>query len=441
MQESVLKDRGYTHFDKKKHHEAYESLVRNPEWVAHHGFYPFIRYEVNMDKYTCDEDGNKYIKSKHRDISYAAHVDRFIYQYYGKILNDEYNTYAKSHGIDSVATAYRNCKRGKCNIHFAKEAFETIVKSGSCYVFIGDFSDFFGGLDHRYLKEKLRQVKNCETLAPDDYAIYKNLTKYSIVERRDIEKVKNSKIKDLKDLDKFFTTSEFQDFKTKHLDPNKKNHGIPQGATMSCVYANIYMMDFDEKINNFVSALNGIYRRYCDDFIIIVPMKNSSCREQMQNVIDDFIFQAKDEIPGLSLNASKTEHFFFNEGKIENLSGRCESINYLGFSFDGKQVQIRDKSLFKFYTRAYKKIKRIQDIRLEELKYNPEKAEQNYIAGKKAIYQTYTHLGAESNGYGNFLTYAYKADRIMDKSNCFQSGIRRQVRHHWSKIESRLKTD
>ena len=28
-------------------------------------------------------EGNKFIKEKNRDIYYAAHIDRFIYEYYG----------------------------------------------------------------------------------------------------------------------------------------------------------------------------------------------------------------------------------------------------------------------------------------------------------------------------------------------------------------------
>ena len=136
-------------------------------------------------------------------------------------------------------------------------------------------------------------------------------------------------------------------------------------------------------------------------------------------------------IPNLKLNEDKTEHFFYNNGKIEKIKGQSNLINYLGFTFDGRIVHIRDKSLFKFYCRAYRKIKRIKE--------NTD--EKSFNAGKKAIYHSYTHLGASkySKDHGNFLTYAYKADEIFSKSKVLESGIRNQVKRHWYKIDSKLK--
>ena len=118
-------------------------------------------------------------------------------------------------------------------------------------------------------------------------------------------------------------------------------------------------------------------------------------------------------------------------GEIEKIKGQSNLINYLGFTFDGRIVHIRDKSLFKFYCRAYRKIKRIKE--------NTD--EKSFNAGKKAIYHSYTHLGASkySKDHGNFLTYAYKADEIFSQSKVLESGIRNQVKRHWYKIDSKLK--
>lgn len=143
MKKEIFTDKYYTHFDVKKHHRDYEQRVKNINWVGKHGFYPFIHFQMGMDKYTNDSDGNKYIKHKDREIYYAGHIDRFIYQYYGNRLNDKYNIYAKQNGINKVSTAYRNSTRGKCNIDFAKEVFEFIVNSNSAYILVGDFSKFF----------------------------------------------------------------------------------------------------------------------------------------------------------------------------------------------------------------------------------------------------------------------------------------------------------
>jgi len=103
----------------------------------------------------------------------------------------------------------------------------------------------------------------------------------------------------------------------------------------------------------------------------------------------------------------------------------------LGFTFDGKSVRIRDKSLFKFYCRAYRKIKKV----------NETEDEKSFNAGKKAVYRSYTHLGANKNSksYGNFLSYVYKADDIFSQSKLLESNIRNQIKKHWYKIDSKLK--
>lgn len=68
MSREVYKDKYYTHFDKKKHHKDYEERVENISWVGKHGFYPFIHFSMNFNKYINDSEGNKSIKPKERDI-------------------------------------------------------------------------------------------------------------------------------------------------------------------------------------------------------------------------------------------------------------------------------------------------------------------------------------------------------------------------------------
>lgn len=50
---------------------------------------------------------------------------------------------------------------------------------------------------------------------------------------------------------------------------NLRNFGIPQGASISSTLANLYLINFDKKINDFISSKNGIYRRYSDDMIVV----------------------------------------------------------------------------------------------------------------------------------------------------------------------------
>ena len=104
MSREIYKDKYYTHLDVKKHHKDYQQRVQNINWVSRHGFYPFIHFQMDCSKYINDLEGNKFIK-KSRDIYYAAHIDRFIYEYYGNRLNNRYNEYMKSKGISRVSTA------------------------------------------------------------------------------------------------------------------------------------------------------------------------------------------------------------------------------------------------------------------------------------------------------------------------------------------------
>lgn len=299
MSKQIYKDKFYTHLDTKKYHVDYQQRVQNINWVSRHGFYPFIHFQMDCSKYTTDSEGNKFIKEKNRDIYYAAHIDRFIYEYYGNRLNNRYNRYMKLNGINCVSTAYRNCTPGKCNIDFAKEVFEYIVKCKSAYIFVGDFSKFFDCINHRYLKENIKCVIGEMSLDAADYAIYKNVTKFTYVEADDIESEKSLYRKDMRNFDKYFETDEFHVFKKRYLHKNEKDYQIPQGSSISAVYANIYMIDFDKRINDLVISKRGMYRRYCDDIIIIVPMKYEDIKrgrnEQIARDIYSIIIKERTE--------------------------------------------------------------------------------------------------------------------------------------------------
>jgi len=136
--------KAYAHFDFRTDVAQQRSYISNSQKIASHGFYPFIHYEQKSVKYKTGAG----TKEKIRDICYAAHIDRCIYQYYSFLLNELYNRRVKRDGIDAVAVAYRS-NLHKSNIQFAKSAFDYIRKSGQCYIMIGDFTHFFDNLGPR----------------------------------------------------------------------------------------------------------------------------------------------------------------------------------------------------------------------------------------------------------------------------------------------------
>lgn len=422
--------RNYAHFDKKVSLKNVFDYIKVPDNIKKHGFYPFIHYEKKIRKYV-KENGEKRIKIKLRNLCYSAHIDRYIYSYYGYLINQKYNDYVKEHDIDTVTVAYRD-NLHKSNINFAKEAFDFIKESKECFIIIGDFSDFFDKLDHQYLKKRLCTVLECDKLPDDYYAVFKNITKFSIWKLEDILEINGLtnnavNIKKLNRKNKVLTANQFKKFKSKCVKKNKHNYGIPQGSAISAVLANVYMIEFDEKINELVKSKEGLYMRYSDDFIIVLPHLNE---KEINNEIKNIKFIVN-SIPNLILQKEKTKKYKYRLGDLKNCNSQIESnkdeIDYLGFTFDGKNITIRDRAVSKYYYKMYRKLNTI-------VKNNGYTYKHKRISAKD-LYKKYSIKGAyvtDKTKYkeGNFLTYVKRAERIFGKDEA----ISRKTRRHMLKI-------
>ena len=115
--------RSYAHFDFRTDLSKCSDYITSPEKVATHAFYPFIHYTIEFEKYSKDKGK----KIKKREICYASHIDRCIYQYYNHLLDEMY--IKRVHGIDisDSVVAYRSDLK-KNNIHFSHDAFSFIKK-------------------------------------------------------------------------------------------------------------------------------------------------------------------------------------------------------------------------------------------------------------------------------------------------------------------------
>lgn len=109
------------------------------------------------------------------------------------------------------------------------------------------------------------------------------------------------------------------------------------------------MLEIDKMINEFVVARGGIYRRYSDDFIIILPMGTSSI-DDIEAIIKRL--ESFKDRGILELQPEKTQvyklqnHSIVNIGRlfIPSLNERYKTVNFIGFTFDGNAIKIQRKN-------------------------------------------------------------------------------------------------
>lgn len=368
MQKNIFKQKTYKHIDKVVDIKDVELKIKNPNYIISHGFYPFLSYTLEFRKYTeeINEETNHHWKIKPRPIKYASHIDRCIYQWYSYLLNEKYNSYCNKNDLNKSAIAYRTCLRGKTNIEFASIAFNFIKKCESCYVLVSDFSNFFDFIEHKKLKENICKIMGTTELSEDFYKVFRSMTKYSYIEKQDIVNYLINKGLETEDSIKknnsLFENISWKEAKKElkdKIETNKETYGIPQGSPLSGIFANVYMIDFDRKTNEYAKSKKGLYMRYSDDLIMIIPTNEVNSI----NDIWDELSKIKKDYSTLKMNISKTSGYLYENNKIISLHSQVPNmqkggkfISYLGFSFDGKYIKFRDKTLTKFFYKFYRKI-------------------------------------------------------------------------------------
>jgi hypothetical protein len=279
-------------------------------------------------------------------------------------------------GLQECVLAYRRIPikgglGGKCNIHFAQEAFETIRSFGDCYAFALDISKFFENLDHERIRQTWLRLlgqppdRRGRHLLPDHhFQAFKAVTKYSFIDvdraYKELgligEKLTPSGKKSvgyLKSRKEFplqiCSPKVFREKLTGIIEHNPDPFGIPQGSPISDLLANLYMIEFDKEMNGVVLARGGRYFRYSDDILIVLP-------PPLQNW-QDVISLAQDALgrnaPRLSLKKEKTQVYSYTTlgekpdqtNKILSSATGIDGLEYLGFRYDGRRVYLRNSTV------------------------------------------------------------------------------------------------
>lgn len=479
-----------------KDYQWVKAYVENSEKVRTHSFLPFIyklivkrRFRADKSTLILNSSGKRkrvLDKPKFREIFYLSHLDSLILSKYNEILTIDYESYICRLNFNESIVAYRKIpiskgsNKNKCNIDFAKTAFEFIIckKSKPLTVIIADVTSFFDNLNHKILKKNWTKILNKTTLPKDHYNIFKALTNIKYIKADKLfdsygktmmvetgipncsyktefvrKKIKKIKFFKEKKASHYCEKKEFIENNLNLVISKKNKTGIPQGSPISATLANLYMLDFDQEIYNRISSINGFYQRYSDDLIII-------CEQTYEDEIIDFTREKIKTLVKLDIEPSKTKIYRFEEFRGElmgfeidektKLPTQNKILEYLGFSFDGKRVLIKNSGFSKFYRSMKRSFKKSTSLALYSK--NPDKT-----IFKSKLYKRFTYKGANRKliykptqhdktkykkttkyYWGNYQSYLMKANDSMKSINK-NNEIKRQGRRLWKKFNDLMK--
>lgn len=472
-----------------------EDYIKNPVNIAKHSFLPFIHKTSKVrkfrKKYSLETGvlefemvgGKKHTRHKSvkpRELYYASHLDTLVLSYYSEKLSIKYEELIQQYNLDDVVTAYRTVpinkaypnSGNKSNIDFANDVFQIIdnYPSNSFVAIAFDIKGFFDNLNHKILRENWKMILDEPKLPPDHFNVFKNITRFSYIDIVDIFKAfqsqifvqkkttenklgplkrkKISRIKYLKNQNAiaFCTLKEFLNIKFQLIKKEIKDFGIPQGSAVSSTLANIYMLEFDKAVNDYLTSINGIYKRYSDDMVII-------CKAENKDTVIELFNTEIDKIK-LEIQESKNQIFHFKRENDKLICGQeftsCTNWNknfiYLGFEFDGATVRVKSASISNYYRKMKRKVRSSKNYAKNHFNKN-----HNEIF-KANIFKRFSYKGSErrrkyllnkktnnfeiSHHYiwGNFLAYTKKAaEKMMDNK------INQQTKKHWNKLNELLK--
>jgi hypothetical protein len=414
----------YFHFDtriKITDVDNWGDRLLSPAYVKSHPFYPLVQRHVIKKRYgdvpIQNEHGEHYTirtrlkVKKTRPICYAAHQDSLIYSWYAHKIHHLLEKKIKALGLGEHILAYRSIE-GRCNIHFAKEAFDFIRNKGECVAMAFDVKSFFDTLNHTFLKAAWCDLLGVERLPEDHYTVFKSMTQFRFlnldkfeksVGKKDFdERYKDGRLSHPKEFRKLIvplleTNPHFSREKNKNKDDD---NGIPQGTALSAVLSNLYMLEADKILSAFAASCGGYYRRYCDDLFLVVPVGyDLDAFKTVKKAVEDL---------KLILHTDKTEVRYFkaNQSGVlsEDKDGNRRPVQYLGLEFDGQHIRLRSASLSRYHQRVRRSVRRAGGMAFGKRTFEYGKI------FKRALFDKYTKMAKP--GVRNFIRYAETAYEI-----------------------------
>lgn len=380
-----------------------------------------LSWEITTDKVRRKPGGVLEKKRKPRPIAYASHKDAAIYAYYGHLLAGRYEEQLAAGGIVDCVTAFRSGS-GRCNIDFAHEAFSWIRARGECVALAFDIKSFFDSLDHEILKRNWCRVLGTERLPDDHFAVFRSLTRFASVDRAKVFRALGISPHNPR-ANKRRRICSPEDFRSRVraaglVQRNEKAFGIPQGSPMSAVLSNIYLLDFDLAVAREIGSVGGLYRRYCDDMLCILPRSSA-------DAVEKFVHARIAEVK-LAIQEEKTKRHHF-----ELLGGRLctrEALQYLGFLFDGERVLLRTASVARYYRKMRAGVRLAALTKARHDRLRALKGDKPTPLRRKKLNRRYSYMGRQ-----NFISYALRAAKEMG-----EKAIRKQVKPHWRKLNDQI---
>lgn len=421
----VPKTKRYIHFDLPLSDDELAKIDASPSAILAHEFWPLLGFIIQerrvkpkllKDGTPCVENGKTIVefKPKDRRIKFASHKDAAMLQKYSKRLASRYEHLLHEIGLDQNILAYRSGIGS--NIQMAKSLFDEIREKKDVTFLAFDISGFFDNIQHSTLKKSIARLFPNTVIPDPDYKVFRNITRYSYVESGESLQLRLGRKKPING--RICTATEFREKirgqKPSLVKTNISTIGIPQGTAVSGLYANISLLAFDESLKNRIEQVGGSYRRYSDDIALVLPSSQEAA--EVEKLVQSEIAKV-----GLEINAKKTEKAIFSESSGKLLcNGRCQ---YLGFTFDGRKILIRESSLTRYYKKMRKGIHakmiaaKMKNLDAKGPTINPTKIY------RRKLLKTYTHFGYSRN----FPRYAYRASELLEAPE-----IRQQISRHMS---------